>query len=104
MVRFLLGSAVSRRLDSVFPFGTLAVNLSGTFLLGLLVGLAVPSHTQKLLGTGLLGAYTTFSTWSLESQRLREGGRPALGVVNFAASLILGLLLAWAGRGLGTSL
>jgi CrcB protein len=104
IARFLLDGAVSGRLGREFPFGTLAVNLSGAFALGAVVGATLSDDATRLLGTGLLGAFTTFSTWALESHRLGEDGRLRLGSLNFVASLIAGVLLAWLGRELGTSL
>lgn len=102
--RFLLDGAVARRVGSAFPFGTLAVNLSGAFVLGVLVGAAVSGDAYRLLGIGLLGGYTTFSTWALESHRLAEDGRPRLAAANFAVSLVLGVGAAWLGRRLGAAL
>jgi CrcB protein len=102
--RFLLDGAVAARLGQAFPFGTLAVNLTGTLALGVLVGAAVSDEALRLAGTGLLGAYTTFSTWALESHRLGEDGRLPLGAANFAASLVLGVSIAWAGEQLGAAL
>jgi fluoride exporter len=96
VARFLLDGAVTERAGDAFPWGTLAVNLSGAFALGLLVGVA--DDTYRLLGTGLLGAYTTFSTWMLESHRLGEDGRLRLGALNFALSLAAGVAAAWLGR------
>jgi PII-like signaling protein len=69
---------------------------------GLLVGAIVGEDAFRLAGTGFLGAYTTFSTWALESHRLGENGQRALGLINFAASLILRVLAAWTGEKLGT--
>jgi fluoride exporter len=102
--RFVLDGAVSSRFGRGFPFGTLAVNLSGALALGVLVGAAVSDDALRLAGTGLLGAYTTFSTWALESHRLGEDGRLPLGAVNFAVSLALGVAVAWAGEQLGGAL
>ncbi len=102
--RFLLDAAVATRLGRAFPFGTLAVNLSGAFALGVLVGVAVSDGTYRLLGVGLIGAYTTFSTWALESHRLGEEGELRLGALNFAVSIVLGVTVAWLGRELGAAL
>jgi CrcB protein len=64
-----------------FPIGTLVVNLTGAFALGLLTGLSAGADAALVLGTGLLGAYTTFSTWMVEAQRLGEdGGSPCTSV------------------------
>ena len=86
------------------PFGTLAVNLSGAFLLGFLGGLALDRHAALLAGTAFVGSYTTFSTWMLETQRLGEERRiwPAVG--NIAVSVALGLTAAWLGMSLGSHL
>ena len=102
--RFLLDGAVSRRIAGGFPFGTLVVNLSGAFALGLLLGVALEGDAYRELGTGLIGGYTTFSTWALESHRLGEDGELRLGALNFAVSLALGLAAAWAGRRVGAAL
>jgi fluoride exporter len=102
--RFALDGVVSARVGRQFPLGTLAVNVSGSLVLGVLVGAAVRGDAYEIVGTGLLGAYTTFSTWALESHRLGEDGRLAAGGVNFAVSLALGIVAAWAGRHLGAAL
>jgi fluoride exporter len=99
--RFLLDGAVSARARGNFPAGTLAVNLSGSLLLGVLAGAALRGDALLLAGTALLGAYTTFSTWMLESHRLGEAGRAHLLWANVAGSLVLGLAAAEAGRLLG---
>ena len=104
IARFLLDGAVSRQLGRDFPYGTLAVNLSGAFVLGAVTGAALSEDASRLVGTGLLGAYTTFSTWAFESHRLGEDGRLRLGAANFAVSLLLGVVFAWAGRRLGMAL
>ncbi len=101
--RFLLDGVVSRR-GASFPWGTLAVNLSGAFVLGVLVGAAVGGDAYRFAATGLLGSFTTFSTWVLESHRLGEDGQLRLGLTNLLASLVLGVLLAWLGRELGAAL
>jgi CrcB protein len=104
LVRFLLDAAVSSRVDRDFPYGTLLVNLSGAALLGLTVGLALRGNAALLTGSATIGAYTTFSTWMLESQRLVEEGAVARGAANAILSLGLGLLAAALGRTLGAHL
>jgi CrcB protein len=99
--RFLLDAEVSRRAGRSFPWGTLAVNLSGAFALGVLAGATISDDAYRLAGTGMLGAYTTFSTWMLESHRLGEDGRLRLGVANLAVSLVAGVAAAWLGQRLG---
>lgn len=101
LARFGLDGAVAGALGREFPYGTLTVNLVGAFGLGILVGIAADTHVYRLLGTGLVGAFTTFSTWSLESHRLGEAGELHLGALNLAISLVLGVLAAWAGRHVG---
>ena len=102
--RLLLDGTVSPRFVGPFPYGTLLVNVSGSFVLGLLVGIALEGDAYRIAGVGLIGAFTTFSTWTLESQRLGEDGELRLGIVNFVVSLILGVAAAWAGRQLGMAL
>jgi CrcB protein len=102
--RFVLDGAVSERVGGRFPYGTLAVNLTGSLALGVIVGAAVRGDAYDIVGTGLLGAYTTFSTWALESHRLGEDGQLPAGALNFAVSLALGVLVAWAGRHVGAAL
>ncbi len=99
--RFLLDGAIARRAGGGFPWGTLAVNLSGSLLLGVLVGAALGGDALRLAATGLIGAFTTFSTWALESHRLGEDGRLRLGLANFLVSLVLGVAMALLGRELG---
>lgn len=104
VARFALDGQVSRHAGREFPYGTMAVNLLGTFILGALVGAALGADSYSIAGTGLVGGFTTFSTWSLESHRLGEEGRLRAGVLNIAVSLLLGVTAAWAGRQLGAAL
>jgi fluoride exporter len=104
IARFALDGTVASRLGRAFPWGTLAVNLTGAFALGLLVGAALEGDAYRLAGTGLIGAYTTFSTWAFESHRLGEDGQGSAAALNFAVSLGLGVAAAWLGRHVGASL
>jgi CrcB protein len=104
LARFALDGAISERAGRDFPLGTLAVNVSGAFALGVVAGAALTGDARRLVATGLLGAFTTFSTWAFESHRLAENGRTPAAAANFAVSLALGLLAVWAGRSLGAAL
>ena len=84
------------RYGSSFPWGTLAVNLTGAFTLGALHGAAVGGRALILTGAALLGAYTTFSTWMLETIRLWRNS-PAAAAANLIGALCAGVALAWLG-------
>jgi CrcB protein len=100
-LRYLTDRAVQARHDSLFPWGTFAVNLGGCLVLGLLSGAtaagAAGPHVQLLLGTGLCGALTTYSTFSYETLRLTEAGAGLYAAVNVVASVAAGLGAAFAG-------
>ncbi|HEY8865591.1 MAG TPA: fluoride efflux transporter CrcB [Solirubrobacteraceae bacterium] len=104
VARFLVDTFVERRAGGLFPWGTLVVNLTGSFALGLLTGVALHGHVEALLGGALLGSYTTFSTWMLETAWLGDSGNPALGIANLVGSLAAGLAAAGAGWALGAVL
>jgi CrcB protein len=104
IARFALDAAVGARLGREFPFGTLVVNVFGAFVLGVLVGVVVSPDEYRLAGTGLVGGFTTFSTWALESHRLGEDGELHGAAINFVVSLLLGVAAAWAGRAVGGAL
>ncbi|MBU3674829.1 MAG: fluoride efflux transporter CrcB [Solirubrobacteraceae bacterium] len=92
---------VAARAGSDFPFGTLTVNLSGSLLLGLLLGAGVGGDALLVAGGGALGSYTTFSAWMADSDGLAREGRAPAAALNLAGSLILGLLALLAGRAIG---
>jgi CrcB protein len=98
VLRFLVDGALARRAARSFPFGTLAVNISGAALLGLLGGLALSRHAALLADTAFVGSYTTFSTWMLETQRLSEERQLRSAVANLVASIVLGIAAALAGQ------
>jgi CrcB protein len=103
IARFLLDGVVSSRNSSNFPFGTLAVNASGALVLGLLTGLALSGEALLLAGTTMIGSYTTFSTWMLETHRLGEDGRIQAGALNVFASIAVGIGAALLGRAIGAA-
>jgi CrcB protein len=101
-------SALQERASTRFPVGILAVNLSGAFVLGLLFGLGVsrawPHWVATGVQTGFIGAYTTYSTWAVDSLTLARDHARRLAVVNLAGSMLAGVLLAWGGASLGSVL
>ena len=103
-LRYVVDQTVQHHWPGAFPAGTLTVNLSGSFALGLLTGLAahhgLPPQELTVFGTGLLGGYTTFSTFSYETVRLLEDGAAAEAALNVVGSLALGLAAAGAALGL----
>jgi CrcB protein len=101
VARYAVSTAIARRSEGWFPWGTLAVNLSGTALVGLLTGLALHGDALVLAGGGLLGSYTTFSTWMLDSDRLAEHHSTRALAANLLGSLLLGLAAVALGRALG---
>lgn len=100
--RYALDGLVASRLAGSLPWGTILINLSGSFLLGLLAGLTagnlLPAAWQLAVGTGFLGGYTTFSTASVETVRLLQARKPVASAAN-AVGTMLGALSA-AGLGL----
>jgi CrcB protein len=96
--RYALDTAVSERVEGIFPLGTLVINISGCFALGLLGGVAKAPH--EILGTGLVGAYTTFSTFSFETWQLLEEGEILSALINVLISLAAGTLAAAGGLAL----
>jgi fluoride exporter len=109
LARYGLGGWIADRLPVSFPWDTLVVNVTGSFLLGLLFVLtteryAVSPALRATLTIGLVGAYTTFSTFSLETFRLIEDGAWWLAGLNAVASVALGLVAVYGGVVVGRSL
>jgi CrcB protein len=102
--RYLLDRAVNQRVESDLPWGTFLVNVSGSFVLGLLTGLSLGNHispvAKALLGTGFCGAYTTFSTFTYETVRLIEVGQYLEAALNAGVSVVVGLV----GGGIGLAI
>ncbi len=108
-LRYRVDHVVQRRFatgGSDFPLGILVINLSGSFALGVLTGSAlhhgVSAHWLTVAGTGLLGAYTTFSTFTFDAVSLAENGEWAAAAVNILVTLVFGLAAAAAGLALGS--
>jgi CrcB protein len=107
VLRYSVDHVVQRRADSDFPLGTLVINVSGSLVLGFLTGSAlhhgVSATWLTVAGTGLIGAYTTFSTFTFDSVRLAEAERWGLSVLNVAVSIGVGLGAAALGLALGST-
>jgi CrcB protein len=106
VARRVVDAWVSDRAGGGFPIGTMVINLSGSFLLGVLFAWAIerdvlPREVRGPLMIGFLGAYTTFSTLMLESWRLVEDGAWGLGLLNVGASLVLGVIAVVGGLAVG---
>jgi CrcB protein len=105
--RYLLSAQVTRWLGSGFPWGTLAVNVLGSFLLGLLLpvglrGTALSPTAVIALSVGVLGGFTTYSSFSVETLTLLQQGSHASALANVAGTLVLCLAASWLGVELGT--
>jgi CrcB protein len=94
--RFYVAARVAARRPSTFPWGTFTVNLTGGFALGVITGFAVKGAALVIFGGGLLGGYTTFSTWMVEAQRLGEDGDWRMWLY-LAASMLVGAAATLAG-------
>lgn len=100
--RYLLGTWVAARYGTSFPYGTLVINVSGSFVLGFFLALIserfmLHPHWQLFFAVGFLGAYTTFSTFSFESVALLQDGTWWLGVANMVGSVVLSLMAVLTG-------
>jgi len=105
VARFLLDTVVRSRVGTAFPAGTALINLTGSLLLGLVVGLAgsgaLPDALRLVVGTGFLGGYTTFSAASVETEALVVARRPAAAIANGLVVPVACVALAAAGLALG---
>jgi CrcB protein len=98
LARWWVDGRVSAHVHHGFPYGILVVNLTGTFALGVVAGAELEGDARRLVATGFLGAYTTFSTWMLDTDRLWLQRHHRAAVVNLLGSLALGLAAVWLGR------
>ncbi len=104
LARYLAGGAIMGRFGGRFPLGTMIINVTGSFLIGLLMSLLTERradpHLRLLLVVGFLGGYTTFSSFEWETySAVREGGF-WIGVLNVTGSVLLGYIAVWLGAAL----
>jgi fluoride exporter len=111
VLRFFLDGVVTAQFGATFPWGTLVVNVTGSFLIGFIYTLTEPAgrwfatpEIRLFLMTGICGGYTTFSAFSLRTLTLARGGEWLYAGANIVASVILCLLAVWLGYVLGTFL
>ena len=104
VARYLVGKTIQGRLGTAFPWGTFTVNVSGSFLLGLIVGLVthhgLSADVKTVLGVGMMGGYTTFSTWGVETMGLVEEAALVPATLNAVGSVVAGMLAGAAGLAL----
>ncbi len=106
LMRFIISSSITAKLDSNFPYGTLTVNIIGSFIMGFLAMFLVERMgLDPLLRLGIfvgfLGAFTTFSTFSMETLNLFEQGESLQALMNIIVSVLLSVLAVWLGVLLG---
>jgi len=102
LARYVVTDLVSKINENIFPYGTLVVNLTGAFLLGLLgtlmvEKLAIDPNWRIMITTGLLGSFTTFSTLEFETLKLWQDGMVSFAVLNAFGSIIAGFVAVWLG-------
>lgn len=102
LARYLLSTAIMEKFGGAFPLGTFLVNLSGAFLIGVVMTLitdrwVVHPNWRLLLVGGVLGGYTTFSSLEYETLQAFRRGLPWIGLANALGSLILGYIAVWLG-------
>jgi fluoride exporter len=102
MLRFWVGGNVADRLGTRFPYGTFAVNCTGSFLIGLVITLiaqraSVNPNWRYLIGVGFIGGYTTFSAFEYETFQSMQDGKMLIASLNVIASVAIGLICVWLG-------
>lgn len=102
IARFALGSYIGNRMGSRFPYGTFVINISGSFLIGLILTVltrvsGASPNWRYLIPIGFIGAYTTFSTFEYETFQTLQDGQLFATFLNVGLSLIVGFIAVWAG-------
>jgi len=109
VARYWCSGIIANLVGETFPWGTLIVNVAGSFLIGLIATVSgtdgrfiISAEARQFLMVGILGGFTTFSAFANESVNAVRAGAAAVGALNVASSVILCLVAAWAGRSLSS--
>jgi len=102
ILRFWIGSYIGSKMGTRFPYGTLVINVTGSFLIGLIFALlTVKTHWSPnwryLIPIGFIGGYTTFSSFEYETLRTIQDGQIGLGLLYVATSVVFGFVAVWGG-------
>jgi CrcB protein len=102
ILRFWLGSYIGNKMGTRFPYGTFVINVTGSFLVGLVFGLLTVKtqwspNWRYLIPIGFIGGYTTFSAFEYETLRTMQDGQIGLGLLYVAASVVVGFVAVWGG-------
>jgi CrcB protein len=102
ILRFWLGSYIGGKMGTRFPYGTLVINITGSFLIGLVFALLTVRTTwspnwRYLIPIGFIGGYTTFSSFEFETLRTIQDGQIGLGLLYVATSVVIGFVAVWGG-------
>jgi len=109
IARYLVGLLVYERMGTRFPYGTFVINISGCFVIGLVLTvldarLELSPAWREAVAIGFIGAFTTFSTFEYETLRAVQHGQAATALTYVASSVVLGFAAVWAGRTVGRML
>jgi CrcB protein len=109
ILRFWLGSYIGGKMGTRFPYGTFLVNMSGSFLIGLVLAFLTARsqsspYWRYLIAIGFIGGYTTFSSFEYETLRAIQDGQFTIGLLNIVLSVVLGFLIVWTGAMVGKAI
>lgn len=104
ILRYLLTMIIKKHLQTDFPWATFIINLSGTFILGMLLGLKVTQPMYAIFGSGLIGGYTTFSTFNTEILLLKNSSKFKVAIYYSFLSYLLGMFAGYSGFIIGKML
>ncbi len=109
VLRFWLGSFIGGRLGARFPYGTFVINVTGSFLIGMIVTVLATKaywspNWRYLIPIGFIGGYTTFSTFEFETLRLAQDGQMLMAILNVTLSVVVGFVGVWAGAVAGRAI